>query len=204
MVVWKQVTEVGFGHYEVSNLGKVRRTKGQRKYKEMKGTKNNKGYIQVGLQNKDGKQFHQSVHRLVLGAFQPLEQPNMYTMVDHINGNKTDNRLENLRWSNYVLNNMNRTKAKCYNKHGNSWQVQVKLWGKAHSFGTYKTEEEAASVAKKAKETMYNIAFQWYEEQNAKLREVGKLFGDFKKNRNKIFAFFLKRKTTKETIYYEL
>lgn len=44
----------------------------------------------------EGKQKNKSVHQLVALAF--LDNPNHYTIVDHINGDRLDNRVENLRW----------------------------------------------------------------------------------------------------------
>lgn len=58
-----------------------------------KGVLNN-GYLYLNLPNK--KKYR--IHRLVLNTFQTNINANNL-VVDHINGIKTDNRLENLRWA---------------------------------------------------------------------------------------------------------
>ena len=63
--------------------------------KEVKTFKNKYGYIQVSL-CKNGKQKSFKVHRLLATAFIP--NPENKSCVDHINGIRDDNRLENLRW----------------------------------------------------------------------------------------------------------
>ena len=60
-----------------------------------KGTKTGNGYMNVRLSTKDGrKNIH--VHRLVAETF--IENPDNKPCIDHINRNKVDNSVENLRW----------------------------------------------------------------------------------------------------------
>lgn len=80
-------------------------------------------------------------------------------LVDHINRDKKDNRLENLRVCGRPLNAMN-SKIREDNKSGctgvwfrsdtKKWVAEIKMQYKKKSLGCYKTREEAAAVRKEA------------------------------------------------------
>lgn len=65
--------------------------------------------------------------------------------VDHINGIRHDNRLENLRLVSHQGNQQNQTKAKGYywNKLARKWNAQVKIDGKAVHLGYFDNEQDA-------------------------------------------------------------
>ena len=84
----------------VSSVGEVFVDSPHRKPHWTFGSKNSKGYMTVGIGYKMLK-----VHRLVAEAFIP--NPNNKPQVDHITRDKTDNRVENLRWATPSENSRN-------------------------------------------------------------------------------------------------
>ena len=130
--LWKDID--GYeGLYQVSNFGRIKSLPktwicGNKKSKRFKPETLLKpsyitcGYLQVWL-SKDNVPKSYRVHRLVAKSFIP--NPNNKETINHINGIKDDNRVENLEWNtiqenlNHALVNNLRVFAKG-EKHGNS------------------------------------------------------------------------------------
>lgn len=65
--------------------------------KKMVSVDNGRGYLSLGLQiEPKGKRVYKAVHRLLAEAFIP--NPNNYSDVNHIDGNRRNNNLSNLEW----------------------------------------------------------------------------------------------------------
>lgn len=93
---WRPV--VGYeDRYEVSNQGRVRNLKGL----IMKPSVHRDGYLWIGLVSKT-MPYNVSVHRMVAKAFIP--NPENKPTVNHKDGCKTNNRVDNLEWATYSEN----------------------------------------------------------------------------------------------------
>ena len=119
----------------------------------------NTGYIRVGVND---KMFY--LHRLVYNFHNP--EWNMLdtcrdNSIDHINRNKLDNRLENLRVVTHSQNQQNRThndgkpiRGVCFHKHNNNWYARWRENGKLRN-KSFKTEAEALEHRAKMVELHY-------------------------------------------------
>lgn len=102
--IWKDIKNYE-GLYQISNTGKVKRlskiilgkngTKQLIKEKIMNGSITFNGYVRVGL-SKNGKVTKIRIHRLVAETFIP--NPNNLKQINHIDGDKTNNNINNLEW----------------------------------------------------------------------------------------------------------
>jgi hypothetical protein len=91
--IWKDMPGT---EYSVSNEGRVAsRKKGG--WRVMRANPNTHGYLQVGLYDGGGRRQHATVHTLVAEAFLG-PRPTPEHQVNHRDGIKTNNRVDNLEW----------------------------------------------------------------------------------------------------------
>lgn len=146
-------------------MGNVRRVK------EFESILNGKTYIRrakagnLKIYNRDGRYMvtlyknktscNKYVYRLVALAF--LANPNNYPMVDHINRDTSDNRVENLRWctcSQNLHNSIaytNHTGLQGVIRYGDKFAGRISKNGKVSHLGVFATAEEAHAAYVKAK-----------------------------------------------------
>ena len=90
--ITKQIED--FPGYWINSYGRVW---SERSNKWLLPRPSNKGYLRVCLY-RDGKKFEKAIHRLVAEAFVPNDDLEHKDTIDHIDGDKTNNRADNLQW----------------------------------------------------------------------------------------------------------
>jgi hypothetical protein len=121
---WKPIE--GFrGKYEVSNIGRVKSNNYHREKREkiLKPYTDTGGYYMVNLCFK-GVRYPSRVHRLVANTFIPNPENKPY--IDHVDTNRTNNRIENLKWCTMKENHQNKKTIKNHSKASKvSWSKGV-------------------------------------------------------------------------------
>jgi hypothetical protein len=148
MEIWKDIPQFE-GVYQASNLGKIKRVIAYKKPPGIiKLRKTCNGYMQCCISFMGVKKYYLA-HRLVISAFVGIENKD----VDHINSDRTDNRIENLRYCTKRENSHFRYERegsesiyRGVTRHNKKWRVRISVNGKQIRLGTYLTQEEAASV----------------------------------------------------------
>ena len=165
MEIWKGIPNYE-GFYEVSHLGNVRSLKRRitksngvtqtRKSINLKPYKSKGGYLVVDLRTPSNrKAMH--VHKLVAIAFLN-HKPNGYKglIVDHIDNNRLNNKLENLQLTTARHNCSKDRKNKyskytgvTFDKRRNKWVSRIRKNNKQIHLGSFKTELEASKAYQK-------------------------------------------------------
>jgi len=131
------------------NTGKVYGVKGN-----VIGSIKKSGYEHIGF--RDGqKEYELRAHQFIYYWV----NKEIVDCIDHINGIKNDNRIENLRSVTNQQNTFNNKKAKGYswNKQHNKWQSQIRIDDKPIYLGYFETEQEAHQAYLDAKKIYHNI-----------------------------------------------
>lgn len=160
--IWKDIPNYE-GHYQVSNLGRVKSLKhGKEKLKSI--FKKKDGYYGLNLY-KNNKHKNAKIHRLVAIAFLNHDYQKTRLVVDHINNKKDDNRLENLQLITYRENSSKDKKGWSSKYVGVSWHAAANKWSSHIRFkekniylGVFKNEIDASNAyQRKLKEILETI-----------------------------------------------
>ena len=148
-MIWKKIE--GYD-YSISDQGLCRNNKTGRILKQ--GI-NSSGYLKVDIY-KDGIGITVTIHRLLAVYF--LSCPS-HMDVDHIDGNRLNNNLSNLRVVTTQHNMWNVHKAKGYywDKREGKWRAVIGVNGKSKHLGYHATEDLARAEYLRAKATLHLI-----------------------------------------------
>ena len=144
---WRSID--GYINYQVSNIGRVRNSNTGR---ILTNTLSNRGYYEVRLSCHTNR-IHHLVHRLVANEFLEKLDNLTYYVVDHIDRDKTNNKVYNLRYATQSQNELNKAKNlntkttsvyKGVCRQQGKWISNIRFEGKIYHLGSYDLEEEAA------------------------------------------------------------
>ena len=148
-IQWKTVK--GCDNYEVSNMGQIRNSS---RGKMMSLSDNGRGYLRCRLRQNNEYQCVY-IHRAVAQAFVTATSEDQ-NEVDHIDKDKSNNCVSNLRWATRSQNNSNISESRHKNKpskykgvtllKNKRWRARVVKDKKEYHIGSYEHEIDAAKA----------------------------------------------------------
>ena len=154
--IWKSID--GFANYEVYP---VSGESGMRRRNMLKPIASHGGNVKVIL-SKHGTATYFVIHRLVANEF--IDNPSNKACVDHIDGDRTNNCVTNLRYATKSENGMNQKKhlsatsiykGVYFDKRSSKWHARVRLSGVRTDLGYFDSEDEAAQAHNEAATRMF-------------------------------------------------
>ena len=138
-----------FPNYQISTFGNCKNIKTGRILKPGIGSD---GYLMIKLSN-DGDVSNKRIHKLVAGAF--LQNPDEKKCVDHINHDKLNNNLNNLRYATYTENNQNASMKSSntsgvvgvsWHKIKSKWRARIDVNGVQKHLGYFVNKDDAITA----------------------------------------------------------
>ena len=151
------VNITNYPNYQISNLGNV---KNIRTGRILKPSEDRYGYLKVNLIN-NGDISTKTVHKLVANEF--LENPENKKCIDHIDHNRKNNNVSNLRVATHSENQQNRSLTNrntsgvvgvCFDKKSNKWNARIQV-NKVNICLGYFVNKEDAVIARTNAEILY-------------------------------------------------
>ena len=169
--VWKDIE--GLSHYQVSNLGRVKSLK-HNKEKILKHHVYKESYPSIRISCGGGRQKSIKIHQCVARAFLNHKPNGLKKVINHKDGNKLNNNVNNLEIVSHRENS-----STCYRKDrdkltssfvGVSWNNQYKKWlsqitinGESVYLGVFDNEVDASNAYQEALNNIDNPTFREQE-----------------------------------------
>ena len=148
MDIFENIPEIP--NYEINKLGEIRRKYKNGNITYSKPYLENTGYYRVSIRCKA-----YSIHRLLAIVFIP--NPDNLPLIDHIDRNRTNNKLENLRWASYSTNNDNRLKKGCICETTEKYKDKVYIYYRCYWYENNIKKSKRFKIKTEAEEFLINI-----------------------------------------------